>query len=266
MDLISTLLIGWLALIILMIATWCLSEYIGKAAIVDVVWAYSIGLLAVLYTILLSTGDSNRKWLTAIIVTLWSLRLGTHLLIRVSKEKDDKRYLEIIKSWGDQASLKMFWFFQFQGAANVVLSIAILLAIANSAHFLNAWDLIGILIAGLAVAGEGLSDWQLKQFRQDPTNNGKTCRRGLWRYSRHPNYFFEWMFWCSLPFFAVGHPFGWLGWISPAAMFYILVKVTGIPPTEKQSLISRGDDYRRYQKETSSFFPWFPKKRTTHIR
>jgi steroid 5-alpha reductase family enzyme len=265
MDVLYILIIGWVFLIILMIATWCLSEYIGKAAIVDVVWAFSIGLLSLLYAVLINTGNSYRGWLVAIVTTLWSLRLGTHLLIRLSKEKDDKRYLEIIKSWGDQASRKMFWFFQFQGAANVVLGVVLLLAIANAASFPNTWDIAGIIIAGLAVLGEGISDWQLKQFKQDPIHKGKTCRRGLWRYSRHPNYFFEWIFWCSLPFFAVGHPLGWLGWLSPAAMLYILVKVTGIPPTEKQSLLSRGDDYRRYQKETSSFVPWFPKKPTTPI-
>jgi len=265
MDLINTLIVGWLLLGVLMVGAWIVFKYLGKAAIVDVVWAYSIGLIALLYALIVGSGDSSRKWLIAIIIMLWSLRLGTHLLIRVSKEKDDKRYLEIIKSWGEKASSKMFWFFQFQGAANVVLSMAILLTMTNVDAFPNTWDMVGIFVACLAVLGEGVSDWQLKQFKQDSSNKGKTCRRGLWRYSRHPNYFFEWIFWCSLPFFAIGHPLGWLAWLSPAAMLYILVKVTGMPPTEKQSIISRGDDYRSYQKETSPFIPWFPKKPKTHI-
>ena len=266
MELVTILAIGWLVLIILMIGTWALSNAIRKAAIVDVVWAFSIGLLALLYACLHGTGDPTRRWLVAGIVSLWSLRLGTYLWMRVSKERDDKRYLEIIESWGEKASSKMFWFFQFQGAANVVLSVTLLLAIANRAIFPSVWDFLGILMACVAVLGEGLSDWQLKQFKMDPNNKGKTCRRGLWRYSRHPNYFFEWVFWCSIPFFAIGHPLAWLSWLSPAAMLYILVKVTGIPPTEKQSLISRGDDYRRYQKETSPFIPWFPKTKPIRLQ
>ena len=98
------------------------------------------------------------------------------------------------------------------------------------------------------------------KFKEDPANRGKTCRAGLWRYSRHPNYFFEWVLWCGMATLALGTPLGWLAYLSPALILYFILKITGIPPTEAQSLKSRGDDYRRYQQETSAFFPWFPKE------
>ena len=105
-----------------------------------------------------------------------------------------------------------------------------------------------------------LADRRLAHFRGRPGNRGKTCREGWWHYSRHPNYFFEWLHWWSYMALAAGAPYGWVALLAPTAMFYLLFRVTGIPPTEAQALASRGDDYREYQRTTSVFFPWFPKR------
>ena len=108
--------------------------------------------------------------------------------------------------------------------------------------------------------GETAADRQLEKFREDPSQRGRTCRAGLWRYSRHPNYFFEWLMWMAYALFAIGSPpWGWLTLGCPAVMLYLLFKVTGIPATEAQALRSRGDDYRQYQQTTNIFVPWFPK-------
>ena len=104
------------------------------------------------------------------------------------------------------------------------------------------------------------ADAQLHRFKQDPANKGKTCQVGLWHYSRHPNFFFEWLIWVSYALYAMGSPSGAWGWLSPALMLYFVTKVTGIPATEAQALRSRGDEYRKYQQTTSAFFPWPPKK------
>ena len=112
----------------------------------------------------------------------------------------------------------------------------------------------------VAVAGEALADAQLAAFKRNPANRGGVCAVGLWRYSRHPNYFFECLIWVSYALFAFGSPGGWLALIGPAAILYLLLRVTGIPLTEEQSLRSRGEAYRRYQETTSAFLPWFPKK------
>jgi steroid 5-alpha reductase family enzyme len=111
-----------------------------------------------------------------------------------------------------------------------------------------------------AITGEALADAQLAAFKRDAANRGRVCEAGLWRYSRHPNYFFEWLIWVAYFVFAVGSPWGWVALIGPASILYLLLRVTGIPMTEEQSLRSRGDAYRRYQRTTSAFIPWLPKK------
>lgn len=253
-------LLGWFMIAVIMLVTWYFSERMSKAAIVDVIWTYSIGLLALFYALTTAAPETTRKWLVAGVTLLWSIRLGTHLFFRISKEAEDKRYAALKRDWGSEAGRKMLVFFQQQGLADSILSLAVLVAILNPSEFPSLFDFLGIILAIISLAGEAVSDWQLKQFKADPANRGKTCRAGLWRYSRHPNYFFEWLFWMSLPCFAIGYGWGLLAWLSPAIMFTILVKLTGIPPAEKQAVLSRGDDYRIYQKETNAFFPWFPRK------
>ena len=112
----------------------------------------------------------------------------------------------------------------------------------------------------IALIGESLADKQLERFKADKSNAGKVCTEGLWKYSRHTNYFFEWMMWVGLFTYSTASPFGWLAVISPVLMFYFLWHVTGIAATEEQSLRSKGEAYRQYQQTTSAFFPWFPKK------
>ena len=123
---------------------------------------------------------------------------------------------------------------------------------------------MGALILLAGIAGEALADAQLKVFRTDPANKGRVCDVGLWRWSRHPNYFFEWFGWLAYPVIAISpgdplsYPWGFAALLGPVFMYWILVYVTGIPPLEAQMLRSRGDRYRDYQSRTSPFFPWLP--------
>ena len=118
---------------------------------------------------------------------------------------------------------------------------------------------LGCALWLVALGGETLADRQLAAFKDDPANRGKVCDSGLWRYSRHPNYFFEWLVWVSFFLFALPSPWGWTTIFAPALMLFFLLRVTGIPYTEQQSLRSKGDAYRAYQRVTSPFIPWFPK-------
>ena len=111
----------------------------------------------------------------------------------------------------------------------------------------------------MALAGEALADRPLEWFKKDPKNRGRVCQVGLWRYSRHPNYFFEWLAWMAFALFALPSPLGFLSLACPALMLWFLLKVTGIPATEAQALRSKGEAYREYQQSTSAFFPWRPK-------
>jgi len=259
MNPISIIALAWLLLALSMLLTWLIARRLNIYGIVDTVWTYHFGILAFLYCGLTGANLDGRCGLVLLVSCIWSLRLGTHLLLRISSMEDDRRYQKLQLDWGARAPLKMLRFYQYQAIANLVFSLPLLLAIRNPAP-LGWLDWIGFSLAIIAILGETVADHQLRRFKQEPEQEGKTCRRGLWRYSRHPNYFFTWLFWLALPCFAVGHPWAWLAWISPLAMYYVLVHLTGIPPTEQQSLQSRGDDYRRYQKETNAFFPGPPHK------
>jgi len=118
-------------------------------------------------------------------------------------------------------------------------------------------DLLGFLLWVIAICGESLADRQLDAFKANPANRGKVCESGLWYYSRHPNYFFEWLIWVAFFLFALPAPWGWATIVAPALMLFFLLRVTGIPYTEQQSLRSRGAAYRQYQRSTSAFVPWF---------
>ncbi|MCA1733965.1 MAG: DUF1295 domain-containing protein [Acidobacteria bacterium] len=229
----------------------------------DIAWSGLFAGLALLYAVL-GGGDPMRRAIAASLMIVWSVRLATHLWRRVVGhiEVEDRRYAKLRESWGASADRKMLGFFLFQGVTTAVLSVPILIATLNPAPSLHAVEIAAIALWFVAVSGETLADRQLSRFKANPANAGKVCSEGLWRYSRHPNYFFEWLVWCSFSLFALGSPYGWLGLGSPLIMLWFLYKVTGIPATEEQSIRSRGEAYRQYQRTTSPFFPWFPRKST----
>jgi steroid 5-alpha reductase family enzyme len=142
----------------------------------------------------------------------------------------------------------------------VILSVPFLIPSLNGRPELHPLEVAGALLWFIALCGETLADAQLAAFKRNPANRGAVCDRGLWRYSRHPNYFFEWLVWVAFFVFACGSPWGWISVLCPAVMLHLLLRVTGIPLTEQQALRSRGDAYRRYQQTTSAFFPWFPRR------
>ena len=153
----------------------------------------------------------------------------------------------------------MFIFFQIQGVLLAGLSLPFAWICVNANPFISPVEWLGLMLWCGAFVGESVADRQLDRFKSDAANRGKTCRQGLWRYSRHPNYFFEWLMWVAWFLFACGSPLGWLSIYAPLIMLHFLVNVTGIRPTEAQALKSRGADYRRYQETTSPFVPWFTK-------
>jgi steroid 5-alpha reductase family enzyme len=194
-------------------------------------------------------------------VVAWSLRLGIHLWRRVAAHHpvEDGRYEEMRERWRSKILARMFLFFQFQAVSVAVLGLPFLLATTNGADSLHPLEIAGALVWLAAWLGESVADAQLGRFKRNPANRGRVCDAGLWRYSRHPNYFFEWLIWVG--FFLIGSaaPWGWAGIIAPAAILYLLLKVTGVPPTEAQLLRSKGDAYRRYQGTTNAFFPGPPR-------
>lgn len=250
---------AWLLAAALMALLWALHFPLKNAAIVDVGWTLGLVLIAWLYA-WQGPGLTLRRQLLAAMVGAWGLRLASHLLFaRILGQEEEGRYRELRRRWKNNIGAKFFLFFQFQALLDVFLSLPFLLAALNPAPKISALEWGGVGLAAISILGESLADWQLARFKSEPRQRGKTCQVGLWRYSRHPNYFFEWLIWCAYFLFAIGSPYGYLSIFCPLFMLYLLLRVTGIPATEAQALRSRGEEYRRYQKTTSAFVPWFRK-------
>ncbi|MEO8459251.1 MAG: DUF1295 domain-containing protein [Dokdonella sp.] len=252
------ILIVLIAAAIAMFCGWLLQRNTHNAGIVDVLWAVCMGASALLYAAV-SHGALIPRLLVAIMGSFWGFRLGMHLLHRVLNESEDGRYRYLREHWnGSQA--KFLAFFMGQALLTVVFSLPFYVAASNPANSVTIWTMLAVAVWATSLIGESVADVQLARFRSDHRNRGRTCRDGLWRYSRHPNYFFEWMHWFSYVFLAVGvaWPLWALSWLGPALMLVSLYWITGIPFTEAQALRSRGSDYRDYQRTTSPLIPWFP--------
>jgi steroid 5-alpha reductase family enzyme len=243
----------------LMFVLWLVYLRLNNASYVDPGWAYGLAILGATYSAL-GSGYSVRRWLVAAMAATWGLRLGTHLLVRIVGKPEEGRYQQLRKEWGKNIELKFLIFFEFQGLLDLLLSLPFLLAALNPDPKLSAVEYVGMGLWVISLAGEALADAQLAAFKRGNPPVSEVCRRGLWNYSRHPNYFFEWLIWVAWFLFALGSPFGWLAALCPVLMLYLLLKVTGIPATEAQSLRSKGEAYRAYQRTTSVFVPWFKRE------
>lgn len=253
---IEILLWVWLVSAVVMTATWAMCWRIGNAGYVDVVWALLMALSA-LFVGVVATGAPLPRGLVAMFGGVWGARLCLHLLARVLHEPEDGRYRNLRDHWGGNQR-KFFLFFQGQALFVVLFSVPFVAAASSRLPNASGWTVAAIMIWLLALLGETLADRQLARFRGNPQNRGKTCRTGLWSWSRHPNYFFEWLHWFAYVVLAAGSPWPWLAWLGPLLMLLFLYRVTGIPYTEAQALRTRGDDYARYQREVSAFIPWPP--------
>jgi steroid 5-alpha reductase family enzyme len=252
--------VSFVILFLLMCVVWLWFRRIDNAAVVDVGWGNGFAIAAIV-SCLLSTGWADRRWLVAALVVFWGERLTLHLLFDriLGGKPEDGRYQHMRRRWKTNLPLKFFLFFQFQTVLVIVLSLPFFLSMQNPEPSFHWLELVGVALWVIGLAGESIADAQLRRFRSRPENRARTCRSGLWRFSRHPNYFFEWIVWLGYGVIGLASPWGWLGLLSPVGMWYILTRVTGIPLTEEQALRNRGEEYRRYQQTTNAFVPWFPK-------
>ena len=244
-----------------MFGLWLIQLKYRNASLADAGWC--AGLVgAVIWYALMVEGEPARRMLVASMIGLYALRLGSYILLdRIVGKQEDPRYRMVRRRWGQQEPAIIFGYFQLQAAAICLFSYPPLLVMQNPRPAFSLWELLGVIVWGVAVAGEAIADRQLAAFRRQPWNKDRVCSAGLWRYSRHPNYFFEWLHWWSYVVMALALPAGnwWATLIGPLIMGWALVKVTGIPLAESQALASRGEDYRLYQQTTSAFIPWPPR-------
>jgi steroid 5-alpha reductase family enzyme len=245
-----------------MAIAWLIWRATRNSGWVDTGWTFGLGLVGLVSAV--ASGSSHfRSGLVATMAAIWSLRLGLHIALRTRGITDDPRYAKLAHQWGSDAPRQMFWLLQKQAVVSVSLAAAMWLAASNPSPLTAVQSIVAILIFVVAIAGEAIADEQLRRFRRDQNNSGRVCDTGLWRWSRHPNYFFEWLGWLAYPVLAIdfaGHyPWGVLAFAAPLCMYWLLVYVSGVPPLEEHMLARRGEAFRRYQASTNVFFPGPPK-------
>jgi steroid 5-alpha reductase family enzyme len=245
----------------IMFIVWLWAVKLKNAGVVDIFWSYNFPVIA-LIVFAYAEGFETRVMLICGMVILWGLRLGSHLALRVLGHIDEEegRYKQLREDWAPNPDKRFFGFFQMQALSNVLLAVPFFIISVNPEPEISALEFAGLALWLLALCGEAIADEQLARFKKDQNNKGKICNVGLWHYSRHPNYFFEWLIWVGYFIFALSSPYGYLAIISPAIILYLLLRVTGIPLNEEQAVRSKGDLYREYQRTTSVFVPWLPKK------
>ncbi len=246
----------------LMLCSWVIVTYNHRAGLVDVTWAFAIACNVLIAAFLLDHAPISVRVFLAVGCGLWFFRLAWHLLRRYHQEThEDTRYANMRRAMGKFQHLGFLLFFLFQAGLVILFSYP-MLALLNASTW-QAWTPWCVVLAAfimlIAFIGEAIADQQLYRFKLDPKNKGKTLDQGLWKYSRHPNYFFEWLHWFAYPILALGAGLPVL-WIYPLLMWLFLYYITGIPFSEQQALVHRGDDYRDYQRRTSMFIPRQPKK------
>ncbi|HEX3864852.1 MAG TPA: DUF1295 domain-containing protein [Stellaceae bacterium] len=247
---------------LVMIGAWAIALRTGNNGWIDAIWSFAIGIAgsgAALVPLQAGDAVTTRQVVVAVLVVIWSLRLGLHIVRRTVGGGDDPRYARLREEWGADFPRRLLLLLQIQATASFLLALSILIAAHNPAAGLRASDCLGVLILIVAIAGEGSADHQLARFRAEPANKGRVCDIGLWSRSRHPNYFFQWLGWLAYAVIAVepagGYGWGWLALSGPALMYWLLVYASGIPPLEAHMLRSRGDAFRAYQARVNAFWP-----------
>lgn len=254
------------ALSALMAVAHLISDRTGKSGWTDTTWTFAVGAVGAAGALAPLTTEAPlaRRIAVALLVAVWSVRLGAHILARTLHGGDDPRYAQMKQAWGARARSKMFWFLQVQAAVALPLVVSVFIAAHNPEPWPRPFDVAGILVLVAAIVGEAVADRQLRRFAADPANRGRVCDVGLWGVSRHPNYFFEWIGWVAYALIAIdlppAYPWGWAALIGPATMYWLLVHVSGIPPLEEHMMRSRPEAFRAYQSRVSAFWPAPPRR------
>jgi steroid 5-alpha reductase family enzyme len=253
------LLIAWGIVAVVFAIVWAVCVKVRNYGFLDAAWSYGVALLAPIYAVV-GSGAFSRKIAFCGVGVLWSVRLGTYIFCRVFRHHptEDVRYEALRQRWPGPAMFLAF--FELQAFTVAIFSIPFLLAAWNASSSIGLIETAGLTIAAGSVAGESLADQQMKRFKSNPSNREMVCEAGLWRFSRHPNYFFEFLFWVGIFVASLCTSWGWLTAVCPVLMYYFLTRVTGIPLTEEYALKSKGEAYRRYQETTSAFVPWFRRR------
>lgn len=252
-------LIGFAAVMLLMTLLWAYSVRVKNASIVDIFWGPGFVLQVWVYFLLTPQGDPARKWLSAVLVSIWGLRLGVYIFRRNRGKGEDFRYQEFRRKYGPERYwwVSFFQVFVLQGVLMWVIGAPLLLAQGGPGS-IGLWEAAAVIGWIIGFVFEAGGDAQLAAFKANPANKGKLLNTGLWRYTRHPNYFGDAAQWWAYYLLAVGAG-GWWTIFSPVIMTLFLIRVSGVGLLEK-TLAQTKPGYREYMETTSAFVPWFPKR------
>lgn len=251
-----------LALSLIMAAAWIIQRRTGNSGWIDACWTFGTGIVAAGLALapLAVHSAAWRQVMVAAMVASWSMRLGWHIVERTRRADDDPRYQAIIRQWGASAPRRLFWFLQAQAGVALVLACAVMAAAHGPQRAFTVLDGLGIAVFFTGFGIEALSDVQLRNFKRS-AHRRAVCNVGLWSWSRHPNYFGEWLCWCAYPLLAIGSG-SWaslFALLAPLIMYWTLVHASGIPPLEKHMRRTRAEDWAIYKRKTSAFFPRPPR-------
>lgn len=251
------------AVTLMMLAGWLVSLRQRNVTVVDALWGTGFVIIAWL-TFFLADGYGARALLLALLTTIWGVRLTVYMAWRSHGKGEDPRYGSWRREYGDRFWIvSLFNIFLVQALFLWVIALVMQFGqtAATPAH-LTWLDGLGTLIWLTGFAFEALGDWQLARFKANPENKGKVMDRGLWAFTRHPNYFGETLIWWGIFVIVLSTPGSLWTIISPILITVTLVKITGIALTEK-TILEKRPQYREYIRNTSAFFPWLPKKGQT---
>lgn len=241
-----------------MVALWLLSLVLRNASIVDIFWGAGFAVIGLL-AFSLTDGSTPRRLLITTLVCVWGLRLAGYLWWRNVGHGEDPRYVAMRRHWGGRFPLvSLFTVFALQGVLMWIVSLPVQLAQFDAGGPLGLLDALGAALFAVGLTFESVGDWQLARFKADPNNAGRVMDRGLWRYTRHPNYFGDFCVWWSLFLIALATPYGGWSIVGPAVMSFFLMRVSGVPMLER-SIGKRRPGYAEYKRKTSAFFPRPPR-------
>lgn len=250
---------GLLALLLLFTILWLVSLRLANASIVDMWWgpAFVVALGAYLG---FSLPAHPRAWLVLGATVVWAGRLAWHIGRRNVGHGEDPRY----RAWREQHGPAWWWrsylqVFLLQAVVAWIVSWPLSFAVRDPGAFPTPWDSVGALVFLAGWLFEAVADRQLASFKRDPANRGRVMDRGLWRYSRHPNYFGESVLWWGLGIIGAGTPGGLAGLVGPLLMTWLLLRVSGVTMLER-GLVNSKPGYEAYIARTSAFVPWPPRE------
>ena len=250
----SEALIIELAVIMAYMAVWfCLGQALRRNDVADIAWG--IGFIVTAVSAMVFTENvTPRGLLITCIVVLWGVRLSSHVFLRNLGKQEDPRYRKWRKDWGKHAVIRAFFqVFLLQGVLIIIISLPVTIAITAERSPLSLLDILGVCIWFVGFAFETVGDYQLMRYKRNPANQGKIMTQGLWRYTRHPNYFGEVALWWGVYLIAVSVPLGWATILGPITITCLILKVSGIPLLEER--YKDNPEFQMYKRRTSAFFP-----------